>query len=184
MRYRFEHRVEIQQSHTYHPQSHNSLGQIQRQTFKMNLSLFALIAAIFLTIIFIEIPQTNALHFYLDSGEKKCFQEELPVGSTVVGTYRTEAINPKTERWEEDKEDGIDILVLEDMTKHVLVSQVGPSRGKFTFTSVEPGFHLICLAMNSTGGWFNSHRARIYLDIMFGDPTMEQNAGKQKVLDS
>jgi hypothetical protein len=54
----------------------------------------------------------------------------------------------------------------------------GPSEGKFTFTSHEPGDHTICLSTNNTAGWFqsNSH-IRLYLDIVVGatKPNVEKD---------
>jgi len=31
---------------------------------------------------------TNALHFYLDANEKRCFIEEIPSDTVVEGTYK------------------------------------------------------------------------------------------------
>ena len=44
-----------------------------------------LVKRLFLGLIFL-IPFTNALHFYLDASERRCFIEELPTDTVVEGT--------------------------------------------------------------------------------------------------
>jgi hypothetical protein len=48
------------------------------------------------------------------------------------------------------------------------VDTLGPSEGKFTFTSHDSGDHTICLATNQTSSWFSSSHIRLYLDIAVG----------------
>lgn len=37
------------------------------------------------SILLLLLPLTNALHFYLDANEQKCFMEELPIDTIVEG---------------------------------------------------------------------------------------------------
>jgi len=49
-----------------------------------------------------------------------------------------------------------------------IVDTLGPSEGKFTFTSHDSGDHTICLATNQTSSWFTSSHIRLYLNIAVG----------------
>ena len=40
-----------------------------------------------LYILFLFVAATNALHFYLDTNEKRCFIEELPTDTVVEGMW-------------------------------------------------------------------------------------------------
>ena len=40
-----------------------------------------------LSCLFLFISAANALHFYLDADEKRCFIEELPTDTVVEGKY-------------------------------------------------------------------------------------------------
>ncbi|KAF9065336.1 emp24/gp25L/p24 family/GOLD-domain-containing protein [Rhodocollybia butyracea] len=98
----------------------------------------------------------NALHFYLDANEKRCFIEELPTDTVVEGHYRALEWSEAQQKYMIDDNLGI----------HVEVEQ-RPSDGKFTFTSHEAGDHSICLSTNYTS-WFSSTHIRLYLDIVVG----------------
>ena len=45
---------------------------------------------------------------------------------------------------------------------------LGPPEGRFTFTSHEPGDHIICLSSNFTSQWFSDRHIKFYLDIVVG----------------
>lgn len=48
-----------------------------------------------------------------------------------------------------------------------MVQILGPSTGRFTFTSHEAGDHSICLSTNYSS-WFSNTHLRIYLDVVVG----------------
>ncbi|KLO11530.1 hypothetical protein SCHPADRAFT_855261, partial [Schizopora paradoxa] len=120
----------------------------------------------------------NALHFYLDASERRCFIEELPTDTVVEGHYRALEWKERQQEYTENPVLGIQVDVEEVETGHSVVRTRGPSDGKFTFTSHEAGDHSICLGTNYSTGWFeaNTH-IRLYLDIVVGSskPNIEQD---------
>jgi len=111
---------------------------------------------------------TNALHFYLDAGERRCFLEELPSDTIAEGHYRAQEWNEQTQSYAHNENLGVQVNVEEMDTGHVVVKARGPAEGKFTFTSHEAGDHSVCLGTNYTSGWFSSRHIRMYLDISVG----------------
>ncbi|KAH6560469.1 hypothetical protein BASA50_009640 [Batrachochytrium salamandrivorans] len=113
------------------------------------------------------VQSVQGLHFYLEAGERKCFNEDLPTGTSISGAFSTELWNTQTNSYVENPQTSVQITVFATTTQHNLVDQKGAHKGKFTFTAADSGDHQICLTVSSTG-WFGS-RARMYLDIQFGD---------------
>ncbi|KAJ4473805.1 membrane protein [Lentinula aciculospora] len=109
----------------------------------------------------------NALHFYLDANEKRCFIEELPTDTVVEGHYKALEWAEQEQKYILDESLGIHVEVEEVETAHTVVKSKGPSEGKFTFTSHDAGDHSICLSTNYTS-WFSSTHIRLYLDIVVG----------------
>ncbi|KAJ3288623.1 emp24p/erv25p- protein [Borealophlyctis nickersoniae] len=66
---------------------------------------------LFLLAILLALPATQALYFYMDRHEQRCFIEELPKETTVVGTYKSEEFNHHTNAYQENPETGIIIGV-------------------------------------------------------------------------
>ncbi|KAJ3354089.1 emp24p/erv25p- protein [Entophlyctis luteolus] len=104
----------------------------------------------------------NALYFILDGVEQKCFVEELPKDTTVLGSkrilllfaltparhtgkYTASAWNQAEGKFIENKNQVVLISVETAINRHRLLNQKGSSQGKFTFTSTDSGEHLICL---------------------------------------
>ncbi|WWD21956.1 hypothetical protein CI109_106444 [Kwoniella shandongensis] len=110
----------------------------------------------------------NALHFYFESNEKRCFLEELPSDTIVEGHYKAYLWNENANEWKMDQEMGIHVSVEELSSGHTVVNTRGPPDGRFTFTSHEPGDHNICLHSNITGGWLSTQHIKLYLDINVG----------------
>uniref|UniRef100_A0A8C0Z586 Transmembrane p24 trafficking protein 4 n=1 Tax=Canis lupus familiaris TaxID=9615 RepID=A0A8C0Z586_CANLF len=92
----------------------------------------------------------RGLYFHIGETEKRCFIEEIPDETMVIGNYRTQM-------WDKQKEVflpstpglGMHVEVKDPEGKVVLSRQYG-SEGRFTFTSHMPGDHQICLHSNST----------------------------------
>uniref|UniRef100_A0A8C6DEQ2 Transmembrane p24 trafficking protein 4 n=1 Tax=Moschus moschiferus TaxID=68415 RepID=A0A8C6DEQ2_MOSMO len=92
----------------------------------------------------------RGLYFHIGETEKRCFIEEIPDETMVIGNYRTQM-------WDKQKEVflpstpglGMHVEVKDPEGKVVLSRQYG-SEGRFTFTSHTPGDHQICLHSNST----------------------------------
>ncbi|KAJ7126552.1 membrane protein [Mycena crocata] len=122
---------------------------------------------LFLWTLLLGVAVSNALHFYLDANEKRCFIEELPSDTVVEGHYRALEWSEKDQIYAEDPGLGIWVEVDELDSGHNVVKTKGPSDGRFTFTSHEAGDHSICLSTNYTS-WFSSTHIRLYLDVVVG----------------
>ncbi|KAL2916161.1 emp24p/erv25p-related protein [Polyrhizophydium stewartii] len=107
------------------------------------------------------------LHYYLDAGERKCFSEDLPAGTSIVGAFKSELWNTNINGFAENSQANVQISVFAAPTEHTIIDQKGGSKGKFSFTAADAGDHQICLSV-TTPGWFGA-RAKMYLDIQFAD---------------
>ncbi|KIO26494.1 hypothetical protein M407DRAFT_243705 [Tulasnella calospora MUT 4182] len=125
----------------------------------------------------------NALHFYLDAGERRCFIEELPSDTVVEGHYRAQEWDNEGQAYMHHEKLGVQVNVEEVETGHTVVKTRGPPEGKFTFTSHEAGDHSICLGTNYTSGWFTSRHIRMYLDINVGASKHDQDHDRKHVND-
>ncbi|KAK9475274.1 emp24/gp25L/p24 family/GOLD-domain-containing protein, partial [Dipodascopsis tothii] len=117
------------------------------------------------------VARASALYFYLEGSERKCFLEELPKDTLVVGVYNAEEFNPDSNTFRPSAAMGVHITVEEIFdNNHRVVSQRGESSGKFTFTAADPGDHRICLQITgANSGWFSRAAVRVHLDIAVGD---------------
>ncbi|CAG8501967.1 692_t:CDS:2 [Cetraspora pellucida] len=124
----------------------------------------------------------TALYFYLEGTEQKCFIEELPKDTLVVGTYKAEEWSETQQQYIENPKLGIQITVEELPHIHRIINQKGPSRGRFTFTAAESGDHAICLSTNSSS-WFSNSQTKLHLDIVIGEATSEEENDKEHFSD-
>ncbi|KAK9447521.1 emp24/gp25L/p24 family/GOLD-domain-containing protein [Limtongia smithiae] len=114
------------------------------------------------------------LHFYLEGSDRKCFLEELPQDTLVVGYYNAEEFVPETSTYVQPQTLGVHITVEEIFdNNHRVVSQRGSANGKFTFTAADSGEHRICFQTSVGGaGWFSRQTVRVHLDIAIGEVNM------------
>ncbi|CAI5783199.1 emp24 domain-containing 4 [Podarcis lilfordi] len=92
----------------------------------------------------------QALYFHIGETEKRCFIEEIPDETMVIGNYRTQLWDKQSEAFLPSTPGlGMFVEVKDPYGKMVLSRQYG-SEGRFTFTSHTPGEHQICLHSNST----------------------------------
>lgn len=110
---------------------------------------------------------TLGLYFYLDPNVQKCFLEELPNDTVVVGHYMTEEWDTAMQRFVVKDDMAIHITVREVREDHIVTSSRGPPEGKFAFTSHEPGDHRICMQALFDGR--APQQIRMHLDIVIGD---------------
>merc|ERR1711939_92628 len=87
-----------------------------------------------------------ALHFYMHGGTPKCFVEELPKDTLVVGHYTITQFEQHTNTFHPDDTLGLFITVEEVFdNNHRIVSQKGAGKGRFTFSAADSGEHrLLC----------------------------------------
>lgn len=126
----------------------------------------------------------HAVYFYIENASPKCFYEELPKDTLVVGLsihlppgllppspsrslltpsspghYKAEQYDPNAHAFTTKDDLGIAITVDETFDNdHRVVSTKGGSTGKFTFTAADAGDHRICFTPShpGAGGWLNS----------------------------
>ncbi|KAI0788843.1 emp24/gp25L/p24 family/GOLD-domain-containing protein [Abortiporus biennis] len=118
--------------------------------------------------LFLILTTANALHFYLDAQEKRCFLEEVPSDTIVEGHYRALEWSEHDQKYVENPNLGILVEVDEIETGHNVVRTRGPSDGRFTFTSHDSGDHSVCLSSNYGSAWFTNTHIRLYLDVVVG----------------
>ncbi|TVY91895.1 putative membrane protein [Lachnellula willkommii] len=119
----------------------------------------------------------QSLFFYIDGTTPKCFFEELPKDTLVVGHYSAEEYDENMKAWA--KHDGLSIAISVDVIytpKTILHiapffprerclakpgslrqrpprnQPKGSSSGRFTFTAADSGDHKICFTPSSTSG--------------------------------
>ena len=133
------------------------------------------------TILFIAlyIPLSSALYFHISETERKCFIEEIPDETVVIGNYKCELHDPKTGGFMPSSP-GIGMHVeIRDPDEKIILSKVYSSEGKFSFTSSTPGEHVICLYSNTTK-WFSGSQLRVHLDIQVGEHAVDYGNVAQK----
>lgn len=145
--------------------------------FKINMNLIYLVCFI------LFIHSTSALYFHIGEREKKCFIEELPEDTMVIGKYKAQMWDKRTNQFLESTPGmGMHVEVKEPSDK-ILLSKSYGSEGSFTFTSNSNGEHQICIHSNSTK-WslFAGGKLRIHLDIQVGEHANDYSeiASKEK----
>ncbi|KAI5462491.1 emp24/gp25L/p24 family/GOLD-domain-containing protein [Mariannaea sp. PMI_226] len=133
----------------------------------------------------------NALYFYIDGTSPKCFFEELPKDTLVVGHYNAEEYDERVQAWA--KHDGISIYISVDEifdNDHRVVSQRGSSSGRFTFSAADSGDHKICFTPSSSSGnpsWLSSKNhnggIKLTLDLVIGETNEIESSDKTKIQD-
>ncbi|KAH9892322.1 emp24/gp25L/p24 family/GOLD-domain-containing protein [Xylariomycetidae sp. FL2044] len=133
----------------------------------------------------------QALYFFIDGSQPKCFFEELPKDTLVVGHYSAEEWDDNTRSW--SKHDGISIYISVDEifdNDHRVVSQRGSSSGRFTFSAAEAGEHKICFTPSSNSGrqnWLSvlspNGGIKLTLDLAIGETSEIESTDKTKMQD-
>ncbi|KAK0385032.1 hypothetical protein NLU13_7510 [Sarocladium strictum] len=131
----------------------------------------------------------NALFFYIDGSSTKCFFEELPKGTLVVGHYSGEEWDDRAGAWQQHH--GINIFISVDEifdNDHRVFTQKGSSSGKFHFSAAESGDHKLCFTPSSTSGrsgWLSASNPnggiRLTLDLVIGETNEIESTDKDKL---
>ncbi|KAH0843194.1 hypothetical protein AYO21_03485 [Fonsecaea monophora] len=151
--------------------------------------------ATFAAVTSILIPSTQALYFYLDGTTPKCFYEDLPKGTLVVGTYKSEAYNPQTQSFSATPDLNIHFTVEETFDNdHRVVTQTTQSSdkfSKFTFSAADAGLHRLCFtpsgpAAISVNGWFGNGGnvlggVKLTVDMAIGETSKIESEDKGKI---
>uniref|UniRef100_A0A8C1I985 Transmembrane p24 trafficking protein 9 n=1 Tax=Cyprinus carpio TaxID=7962 RepID=A0A8C1I985_CYPCA len=114
----------------------------------------------------------SALYFHIGETEKKCFIEEIPDETMIIGNYRTQLYDKQREEYLPATQ-GLGMFVeVKDPDEKVILSRQYGSEGRFIFTSHTPGEHQICLHSNSSKfALFAGGMLRVHLDIQVGEHT-------------
>ncbi|KHJ49158.1 Emp24/gp25L/p24 family protein [Trichuris suis] len=111
--------------------------------------------------------QTVALYFLISETERKCFVEEIPDQTMVIGNYKVSVYDPQTKKYSQLSGLGMHVEVT-DPDGHVILSRLYTNEGRVTFTSSKPGEHVICLFSNSTR-WVSGTMLRVDFNVQVGD---------------
>ncbi|CAG2103392.1 unnamed protein product [Medioppia subpectinata] len=128
------------------------------------------------------IKSSFALYFHISETERKCFIEEVPDETLVVGNYKCQLFDPNTGGFMPSSP-GIGMHVeIRDPEDKIILSKVYSHEGRFSFTSHTPGEHVICLYSNSSR-WFSGGQLRVHLDIQVGEHAIDyQNIAQKEKL--
>ncbi|KAI5778251.1 emp24/gp25L/p24 family/GOLD-domain-containing protein [Geopyxis carbonaria] len=130
----------------------------------------------------------SALYFYIDGSSPKCFFEDLPKDTLVVGQYKAEEFQAATNSYSDNNELALLITVDETFDNdHRVVNNKGSNRGRFTFTAGDSGEHRICFwaSHQVNAGWFSAHPngVRLHLDMAIGETSEIESRDKDKLAD-
>ncbi|KAM9982748.1 hypothetical protein ACTFIZ_007276 [Dictyostelium cf. discoideum] len=107
----------------------------------------------------------SAVYFELNGGQTKCFIEENPKDTTVLGKYILEDITPQQGGYGNQLSLTVKVT---DPEKREVLSKTMPSNGRFAFSTQVGGEHKICFSTN-TSKWFGpSVKTRLHLEIEGG----------------
>jgi len=133
----------------------------------------------FVLVLFLSCISVNGLYFHIGETERKCFIEEIPDETLVVGNYKCQLFDPRTGGFMPSSP-GIGMHVeVKDPEDKIMLSKVYSSEGRFSFTSHVPGEHVICLYSNSSK-WFAGGQLRVHLDIQVGEHAIDYANVAQK----
>ncbi|KAF2127253.1 hypothetical protein P153DRAFT_368568 [Dothidotthia symphoricarpi CBS 119687] len=133
---------------------------------------------------------TQALHFFMDGAVQKCFFEELPKDTLVVGHYHIEVWDDATKSYLTKPDVGVFVTVEETFdNNHRIVAQRGANSGRFTFSAADSGQHRICVTpqnvQSSGGGWLGGAgvhgTVKFTLDMAIGETSKIESTDKDKV---
>ncbi|KAL6701058.1 emp24/gp25L/p24 family/GOLD domain-containing protein [Trichoderma pleuroticola] len=137
------------------------------------------------------VAAAQALYFFIDGGTPKCFYEELPKDTLVVGHYVASEWDDRANQWQEHQ--GISIYITVDEifdNNHRVVSQRGTSSGRFTFSAADAGDHKICFMPSSSSGragWLSMANynggIKLRLDMVIGETNQIESDDKEKLQD-
>ncbi|KAI4224678.1 MAG: hypothetical protein L6R36_004486 [Xanthoria steineri] len=130
----------------------------------------------------------NALYFYLEGLNPKCFYEELPKDTMVAGHYKAEELDTNTKTLSINPDLKVQVTVDEVFDNdHRVVNTKGGAVGKFTFSAADSGEHKICFlpSVAGGGGWLSGGQMsgiiRMTLDIAIGETSQIESTDKSKI---
>ncbi|KAJ6135837.1 hypothetical protein N7512_000997 [Penicillium capsulatum] len=130
----------------------------------------------------------NALYFYVDGRQTKCFFEDLPKDTLVAGKFETEVLNPQSNTYSIDHSLKVQITVEETFDNdHRVVSKRENHSGRFTFSAADAGQHRVCFMADTdaTSGWLSNSKGAVKfsLDLVIGETSKIETEDKDKMKD-
>ncbi|KAF2673681.1 transmembrane emp24 domain-containing protein 9 [Microthyrium microscopicum] len=127
----------------------------------------------------------------MHGGVPKCFYEELPKDTLVVGHYEVSQYNEATRSFITDAAVQLSISVDETFDNdHRIVSQKGDSKGRFTFTAGDSGEHKLCFTPtnhHAHQGWLAGGSEvggiKLSIDLAIGETSNIESTDKGKISD-
>ena len=109
-------------------------------------------------------------------GQSKCFIEDLPASTLVVGEFAGSDIEATpTGEHQPRKDAAAQPLALSVVVKEpdggILVDNIYPASGRVAFTSRIAGEHVVCFKTSSTR-WFGAGSVKLELDLQTGADAM------------
>ncbi|KAF2467027.1 uncharacterized protein BDR25DRAFT_267813 [Lindgomyces ingoldianus] len=134
---------------------------------------------------------SQALYFYIDGAAQKCFFEELPKDTLVVGHYEASVWDDQAKSYIAKPDVGVFITVEEVFdNNHRVIAQRGSSKGRLTFSAADSGEHRLCFTpqnVASSGGWLGSSgihgTVKFQLDLVIGETSKIESTDKGKIDD-
>jgi hypothetical protein len=132
---------------------------------------------------------SQALYFFMDGATPKCFFEELPKDTLVVGHYTAEHWDEHSRSYVPQEDMGVFITVEETFDNdHRVVAQRGSYKGRFTFSAADSGEHRLCFTpqnVASSGGWLSHGEPKgsikFTLDMAIGETSKIESTDKGKI---
>eukprot|EP00730_Choanoeca_flexa_P009624 TRINITY_DN1269_c0_g1_i2.p1 TRINITY_DN1269_c0_g1~~TRINITY_DN1269_c0_g1_i2.p1 ORF type:complete len:221 (+),score=34.76 TRINITY_DN1269_c0_g1_i2:66-665(+) len=121
---------------------------------------------------------SEALYFHIQEKQERCFIEEIPDETLVIGKYKVQAQNEDGSFMETSPGFGIHVEVT-DPNDDILMAKDYEAEGRFAFTAHESGEHTICLHTNSSR-WFSGRTVRVHLELLVGENANDYQAISQK----
>ncbi|ODV93779.1 hypothetical protein PACTADRAFT_51531 [Pachysolen tannophilus NRRL Y-2460] len=126
--------------------------------------------------LFLYFNYVLSLHIYIGPDESRCFYEDLPKETLVVGKFKTYAFdNDKNDYGVASTDVQIEIEVTETFdSDHAVVHQKLPGNGEFVFTSLGSGEHKFCFTPRADkkrlqAGDDKLNKFRFFLDLVIGE---------------
>ncbi|PGH36290.1 hypothetical protein GX50_00795 [[Emmonsia] crescens] len=144
-------------------------------------SFFAIV-----TILTLSTP-VHSLYFYIQPRQQKCFYEDMPQGTLVVGTYKAEVFKQESNSYSSDP--GLTLTITVDETfdnDHRVVFQRGGDSGRFTFSAADAGQHKLCFTPDTgaAAGWLSGpSTVKLTIDIAIGETSKIESEDKSKMED-
>ncbi|KAG7004788.1 protein ERP5 [Physcia stellaris] len=152
------------------------------------IKISRLLQSLLFLLTFDFIAPVSAVYFYIENASPKCFYEELPKDTIVVGHYKAEQYDSSSSRFAVNNDLGISVTVDETFDNdHRVVSTKGGATGKFTFSAADSGDHRICFTPShpGAGGWlsggFPSGGIKMTLDLAIGETSQIESTDKGKI---